>query len=151
MLNFPAATVDQAMLNRRPEAIQAAVSRIRESNGLAQATFSGQPLSLMKSLDRRNETRHTLEVPIYLQPVHTITSTGVVCSDHLTLAMTQDISETGLGMMFDEKLPELVVADFDLFGIGSERLLVEVRWSRIKARHAYVGGGLFLGVLTEAH
>ena len=129
--------------------IAAAVLRIREFHGIAEAAFSKRPLSLHKSLERRRSQRVAFEVPIYLYPVSW--RGGRVSGDwnRPVVGVTHDISEHGVGFHYDASIDsQHVLAEFDLFGSGGELLLIELRWHQKRAPHSYVAGGLILGVAT---
>jgi hypothetical protein len=132
--------------------IPAVVERIKETYGKAYSAFSGRPISLCKSLERRGELRMKFEEPIYLWSVDTENELAICQQSHPTVAITKDISTHGVGFSYDEDFEtEHVIVEFDLFGEGTEYLLVEVRWSTSLAAHSYVGGGLIKAIATVAH
>lgn len=138
-------------LNLIPEAVE----RIKTARGMAYSKFSGRPISLCQSLERRGELRVKFEEPIYLWPVEYLENqSGIVTSQEQVpiVCVTRDISAHGVGFSYDQRIStDFVVAEFDLFGEGTERLLVETRWSKRVAPHAYVAGGLIIGLVTEVH
>lgn len=126
------------------------VDRIRQACGNAYSAFSGRPISLCKSLERRGELRIKFEEPIYLWPVDVKEQRATPHTAVPIVAVTRDISPHGVGFHYDEPIAtEHVLAEFDLFGMGTERLLVEIRWSRKIAHHAFEAGGLIVGVAVS--
>lgn len=134
------------------DAVPQLVEQIKESCGEAYSAFSGRPVSLCKSLERRGELRMQFEEPVYLWPV-SLNDTVACCQRQQPIvAVTRDISAHGVGFRFDEKIEsEYLLAEFDLFGAGTIHLLLEVRWTAREAAHAYSAGGLILGVATPHH
>lgn len=129
--------------------IPAVVKRIQETYGKAYSAFSGRPISLCKSLERRGELRMKFEEPIYLWSVDIEHEHAICQHSQPTIAVTKDISTHGVGFSYDEEIDtEHVIIEFDLFGEGTEYLLVEVRWNSSLAAHSYVGGGLIRAVAT---
>lgn len=134
------------------EPIPDTVERIKDARGLAYSTLSGRPISLCKSLERRGELRVRFEEPVYLWPVDFDGVLAVCIREQPIIAVTRDISEHGVGFGFDERIStDHVIAEFDLFGQGTELLLIELRWSEKNAPHAYVAGGLIVGSVMEDH
>lgn len=126
------------------------VQHIQEARGLAYSKFSGRPISLCKSLERRGELRVKFEEPIYLWPVELEDTVAVAVQSQPIVAVSRDISPHGVGFSYDEKFEtDHVVAEFDLFGKGAIHLLIDVRWETQIEPHAFVGGGLILNRVTE--
>ncbi len=139
-------------INPTHELIPETVERIKDARGVAYSTLSGRPISLCKSLERRGELRVRFEEPIYLWPVTYDEDVATSIRDQPIIAVTRDISQHGVGFGYDERIPtDHVVAEFDLFGQGTELLLVELRWSEKNAPHSYVAGGLIVGAVKEDH
>ncbi len=139
-------------INPAAELIPETVERIKDARGVAYSTLSGRPISLCKSLERRGELRVRFEEPIYLWPVQYAGGLAISSQDQPIIAVTRDISEHGVGFGYDEDIPtDYLVAEFDLFGQGTELLLIEIRWSEKNAPHSYVAGGLIVGSVKEDH
>lgn len=127
--------------------ITAAVDSIREHHGIAEAVFSKRPISLCKSIERRNFQRVSLEVPIYLYPVLRIGNRVFGDWKSPVMGVTRDISEHGVGFHYDVAIHSRhVLAEFDLYGAGQVWLLIEFRWHQKKEEYSYVAGGLIVGV-----
>lgn len=131
--------------------IPSAVERINETHGRAYSAFSGRPISLCKSLERRGELRMKFDEPVYLWPVETDHEFAVCQQSQPIVAVTRDISLHGVGLSFDEDFDtDMAIVEFDLFGEGTEYLLVEIRWKTFLAAHSYACGGLILATAKAA-
>ena len=132
--------------------IPSIVERIKECHGKAYSAFSGCPISLCKSLERRGESRVKFDEPIYLRPVHKIGERVTSVTDKTIMGVTRDISLHGVGFSYDESIEtDYVLAEFDLYGSGSVTLLLNLRWQKRTDKFAYVGGGLIIGFVKEDH
>ncbi|WP_417848507.1 hypothetical protein [Thalassoglobus sp.] len=139
-------------INTQTSLIPSTVERIKEARGIAYSTFSGRPISLCRSLERRGELRVKFEEPIYISTVQLEDGFAKCTRDQPIVGVTKDISPHGVGFCYDEKIEtDFVIAEFDLFGRGTEHLLIEIRWNEKNAPHSYVAGGLIIGVATEVH
>ena len=104
--------------------------------------------------ERRSARRAELHVPVSLIPVDwSIDSDDrvVVCGPE-QLAVTRDVSPTGLGITHDELLgSELALVQIDVPGEGPSLLVLDVRWSVRKSRYSYMSGGRIVGqVLSDS-
>ncbi len=145
-------TLKSYKINSESASIPTAVERIKEARGIAYSTFSGRPISLCRSLERRGELRVKFEEPIYIWPVQIENNLAKCSKKQPIVAVTRDISPHGVGFCYDELIEtDFVVAEFDLFGLGTEHLLIEMRWNEKNAPHSFVAGGLITSVATEAH
>ncbi|MEW4489338.1 hypothetical protein AB1L42_14745 [Thalassoglobus sp. JC818] len=122
------------------------VERIKECHGLAFSAFSGCPISLTKSLERRGESRVKFDEPIYLYPVELNGNQAISVTQQPIVGITRDISPHGVGFAFDEAIEtDYVIAEFDLYGAGQVALLLDVRWQRQTDKYAFIGGALIIG------
>ena len=128
------------------------VERIKECHGNAYSAFSGCPISLCKSLERRGESRVKFDEPIYLRPVYLKGRNVILAQEQPIIGVTRDISSHGVGFAFDQSIDtDHVLAEFDLFGEGTITLLIDLRWQKQTHKRAFVAGGLILGTVKEDH
>lgn len=139
-------------VNQDSDQLNHLIAQIKEKCGVAYSVFSGRPISLCKSLERRGELRIKFEEPIYLWPVELedLSATCTTCQP--IVSVTRDISSQGVGFGYDAPIEtDYVIGEFDLYGEGTVHLLIEMRWHSQTSPHAFVAGGLILGVATEVH
>lgn len=142
--------VSNRQINTSRMAIQEVLRQVKEGFGRSQAAFSGKSYSLVRSIERRDDIREPVETPIYIHPVN-VTDSGVVFEQENPVAgLTQNVSTQGIGFSYDAPLRgRYILVEVDLFKFGPQQLLVERRWHRKKDAHAYVGGGVVVGVLDS--
>lgn len=128
--------------------LDAVIRRLRRSHADAQVEFRDKPLSRRKrTAERRKDLRQPLHVPVYLTPC-TLLGNEVTVSGDPVMGVTRDVSDQGIGFAFDQSIDSThVLAEFDIYGRGPVTLLVEVRWTARKSPHAFVGGGLWIGII----
>lgn len=142
----------QVRVDFNTDQIPSIVERIRESYGKAYSAFSGCPISLCKSLERRGESRVKFDEPIYIRPVHVQGDSVVFASEKPIIGVTRDISPHGVGFAYDELIDtDHALCEFDLFGAGMVSLLIDLRWQKQTHKRAFVAGGLIVGAVKEDH
>ncbi len=151
LFNPPQATPPQciSIITQRIE-IQNAVEKIKNAFERSQAAFSGKSYSLSKSIERRTDERVPVELPIFMKPIVRSGQHILILDDQPVMGFTHDFSSQGFGFSYDQAVrSKHVLVEFDLYNIGSMQLVAELRWSRKKDAHAFVGGALVVGILPS--
>lgn len=146
------ATFDPVLeFDARQSQIVSTLKQIRRTHGLAERAFSDEPRKRRTRADRRIHERIAFEVPIIMHPVILKDENTLLELPNEAIAgLTRDISKYGFGFSCDLS-PNFdhMLVEFDLFGVGTRHLVVDVRWHRKKEARSYVGGGLVIGILKE--
>jgi hypothetical protein len=102
--------------------------------------------------ERRSARRAELHVPVLLIPVEWSPDSDdhvVVCGPE-QLAVTRDVSPTGLGITHDELIgSDLALVQIDVPGEGQSLLVLDVRWSVRKSRYSHMSGGRIIGQVVS--
>ncbi|MEZ6065466.1 MAG: hypothetical protein R3B90_07080 [Planctomycetaceae bacterium] len=98
--------------------------------------------------ERRRQARHRLRLPVYLQRVSLRGLTVAPIEEPVPLlALTENISESGLGLSHDFPLPDdLLMVLFDVGEVEPLALLLETCWTAVQAPFDHRSGGMILGV-----
>ncbi|WP_437191039.1 PilZ domain-containing protein [Planctomicrobium sp. SH527] len=125
-----------------PEEIAELVLKIRDEYCEGCLRFTGSlPDDALPEVDRRRDVREPLAIPFYLQPVQVLNEKQVETRGESTLAVTRDLSLSGIGIQSDVPLDQrYYMAEFDCPKQNSVRFLVEIRWSQKKSSHNYQAG-----------
>lgn len=130
--------------------IQSILREIKRSHGLAEAAITGKPPSLVRSLNRRRESRVPLQVPIYIRPALRFGRQVKMMAETPIMGVTRDLCTNGIGFSFDQPIRSRhMTLEFDLFNSEAVELLVDVHWQRQKNFHAYTAGGTVVGIVTS--
>lgn len=140
--------ISRYRLSRASVVRRRAHHRILKSQRLARVRFSGEEVVPKQLAERRREARVSLQLPVYLRPAIVRGLTIVSDSVHEPLlAVTQNISLGGLGLVHDHPLPtSWFLAEFDVFQDEPLVLLVQSRWTREVEPWSFRTGGRIAGV-----
>lgn len=135
--------------------VRGVLRRIRRHVQLIDLSLLGsrKSVKVTRHLDRRHYNRSPIRMPVRVMPVlfdgrHAeLQHTG----DRGILAVTRDVSMTGVGLLHDEPIEEeFAVVNFDLLDGHPLSLLVEIRWSDIEQSGSYLSGGRFVGAVEPS-
>lgn len=141
-------------IDRNPTVIAAAVMDILKCDERAFAAFSRESRQVTphRGPSRRREQRRIVKTPISICPVVSLGRRAKYVGQTTAIGLALDLSSRGVGIAYDCPVrSRFVVIEFDLYGVGPLQMLTELRWARKRGEHDYLAGGLFAGVVTEAH
>lgn len=145
--------IDSVLLQirRNSRELDSAVRRLRKGHSEARSDFRKRLLSRrQKVAERRKDLRQPLHVPVYLTPC--LVKNGLAsCVGETIMGVTRDVSDNGVGFGFDQPVTSShLIAEFDIYGRGPVKMLVEIRWIEKKSAHAFVAGGLWQGIIVTS-
>jgi len=141
----------QFSVQRDLRTVRDALRRVRNSDRLATLCASGchTPEEAIDYLEHRASNRDSIQMPVYLVPV-TFDGQYAYPIEHgetSMIAVTRDISLTGMGFTHDEPLhADHAIVTFDLLDDRPVSLLASMRWHNRRRGHAYISAAKFLAM-----
>ena len=132
------------------ELVRQTLNRVRDAHAEVSLSDVDEEDDEPERQERRSARRAALHVPVSLIPAdwsHDSDERVVVCGPE-QLAVTRDVSPTGLGITHDELIgSDLALVQIDVPGEGPSLLVLDVRWSVRKSRYSYMSGGRVVGLV----
>ena len=132
------------------QSVRGVLRRIRRHVQLIDLSLLGsrKSVKVTRHLDRRHYHRSPIRMPIRVMPASFDGRHAELLhpGDIGILAVTRDVSLTGVGLLHDELIEaEFAVVDFDHLDGCPLTLLVELRWSNTEQSGSYMSGARFVG------